>query len=68
MRPVGGMPGAKAGFKTEDDSSHMVMADGTQFDTVLTMSDDKKKATEKVTVKDKSGHEFHQTLIYDRTK
>jgi hypothetical protein len=68
MRPVVGMPGAKAGYKTEDDSSQFVMADGTEFDTVMTMSDDKKKVTEKVTVKDKAGHEFHQTLVYDRTK
>ena len=67
-KPITGMPGAKASFKTADDSGHMVMPDGTVSDSVFTMSDDQKKVTMKITGKMKDGKGFNQTLVYDRTK
>ncbi|HEX5284945.1 MAG TPA: hypothetical protein VFW30_12565 [Bryocella sp.] len=68
MKPIVGMPGGQAGFKTEDDSSHWVMPDGSTSDSTIVMSEDKKKATLTVTVKTKDGKEYHQTLVYDRVK
>ena len=68
LKPVSGMAGAKASFKTEDDSSHMVLADGSVSDSHLSISDDKKKVSFKVTGKTKDGKGFNQTLVYDRTK
>ena len=68
FKPLVGMAGAKASFKTEDDSEHFIMPDGTHMDNYLAMSDDKKKVTINSTVKTKDGKEFHQTLIYHRTK
>ena len=68
MKPIVGMAGAQAGFKTEDDSSHWVMPDGSTSDSTLVMSADKKKATITATYKDKAGKEYHQTLVYDRVK
>lgn len=66
MHPVKGLPGATAGWNTATDSDHAVMQDGTVFDETMSMPDPKKTVF-KVTVKDKAGHTFHQTLVYDRT-
>jgi hypothetical protein len=68
LKPVEGMPGAQASFKTADDSSHWVMADGSTSDSTLVMSPDKKKVTITATVKTKDGKEYHQTWVYDRVK
>ena len=68
MKPIGGMDGAKAGFKTADDSSHWEMADGSSSDSTLVMSSDKKKVTITTMVKTKDGKTFNQTLVYDRVK
>jgi hypothetical protein len=68
MKPIVGMPGAKAGFKTEDDSSHWEMPDGSVSDSILTMSPDKKHVTITMTIKTKDGKEFNQKLVYDRVK
>jgi len=68
MKPIVGMDGAKAGFKTADDSSRWVMPDGSVSEGVMVMSADKKKVTITGTFKTKDGKEFHQTLIYDRIK
>ena len=68
LKPIEGMEGAKAGFKTADDSSHWVMADGSSSDSTLVMSPDKKKVTITNVVKTKDGKTFNQTLVYDRTK
>ena len=68
LKPVEGMEGAKASFKTADDSSHWEMADGSTSDSTLVMSPDKKKVTITATVKTKDGKEFHQTWVYDRVK
>lgn len=67
-KPLTGMPGGKASFKTDDDSSHFAYPDGTTSDGWMSASDDKKTVTIKVTGKAKDGKEFHQTLVYDRTK
>jgi hypothetical protein len=68
MKPVEGMDGAKASFKTDDDSSHWEMADGTMSDSTLVMTPDKKKVTITMTIKTKDGKTFNQTLVYDRAK
>jgi len=68
LKPVEGMDGAQASFKTADDSSHWVMADGSTSDSTLVMSPDKKKVTITATVKTKDGKEYHQTYVYDRAK
>src|SRR5215469_7002982 len=68
LKPVEGMEGAKASFKTADDSSHFEMADGSTSDSTLVMSPDKKKVTITATIKTKDGKEFHQTWVYDRVK
>lgn len=68
MKPVEGMAGSKASFKTADDSSHWEMADGTVSDSTLVMSPDKKKVTITMTIKTKDGKTFNQTLVYDRVK
>jgi hypothetical protein len=68
LKPIEGMDGAKAGFKTADDSSHWVMADGSISDSTLVMTPDKKKVTITNVVKTKDGKTFTQTLVYDRVK
>ncbi len=68
LKPVEGMPGAQASFKTADDSSHFVNPDGSITDTTMVMSPDKKKVTITATVKTKDGKEVHQTWVYDRVK
>lgn len=68
MKPVGGMPGAAAGFKTAGESSHWVNPDGSTTDTILVMSPDKKKVTITATTKANDGKEYHQTWVYDRVK
>ena len=68
MKPVEGMAGAKASFKTANDSSHFEMADGSSSDSTLVMSPDKKKVTITAVVKTKDGKKYHQTLVYDRVK
>jgi hypothetical protein len=68
LKPVEGMDGAKASFKTADDSSHWEMADGSTSDSTLVMSPDKKKVTITAVVKMKDGKEYHQTWVYDRVK
>jgi len=68
LKPIEGMEGAKASFKTADDSSHWEMANGSSSDSTLVMSPDKKKVTITAVVKMKDGKTFNQTLVYDRTK
>jgi hypothetical protein len=68
LKPIVGMQGAQAGFKTDDDSSHWVMPDGSTSDSTIVLSPDKKKATLTLTIKMKDGKEYHQTLVYDRVK
>ena len=68
MKPIVGMTGAKAGFKTADDSSHFEMSDGSTSDSTIIMSPDKKKVTITAVLKTKDGKEYHQTLVYDRVK
>jgi hypothetical protein len=68
MKPIVGMEGAKASFKTADDSSHWEMPDGSISDSTLVMSPDKKKVTITNVVKTKDGKTFNQTLVYDRVK
>jgi hypothetical protein len=68
LKPIQGMEGAQASFKTADDSSHWVMPDGSTSDSVLTLSPDKKKATIMVTMKTKDGKEYKQKLVYDRVQ
>lgn len=68
MKPIVGMPGSKAGFKTDDDTSHWEMADGSSSDSVLTMSPDKKQVTITMTIKTKDGKQVNQKLVYDRVK
>ena len=66
-KPIVGMPGGKASFKTADDSGHMAMPDGSVSDSTFSMSDDKKKVTMKIIGKSKDGKSFHRTLGYKRT-
>ena len=68
MKPVVGMAGSKASFKTDDDSSHWEMADGSTSDSTMEMSSDKKQVTINLTIKTKDGKEFNQKLVYDRVK
>ncbi|HEV2577617.1 MAG TPA: hypothetical protein VGU25_10440 [Acidobacteriaceae bacterium] len=68
MKPIVGMAGAKAGFKTADDSSHWEMPDGSTSDSTLVMTPDKKKVTITATIKRKDGKEYHQVYVYDRVK
>lgn len=68
LKPIEGMPGAKAGFNTADDSSHWEMADGSTSDSTLTMSQDKKHVRINSVLKMKDGKEYHQTWVYDRVK
>lgn len=67
-KPIEGMPGATASFKTEDDSSHWVMPDGSVSDSTYKLSDDKKVATFTMKIRMKDGKEYTQTLVYDRVK
>ncbi|HZQ43151.1 MAG TPA: hypothetical protein VFA99_07855 [Acidobacteriaceae bacterium] len=68
LKPIVGMQGGQASFKTDDDSSHWVMPDGSTSDSIMVLSPDKKKGTLTMTIKTKDGKEFHQTLVYDRVK
>lgn len=68
MHPYVGMSGATGSYMAASDSGHMEMADGTVVDEVITYSADKKKATMMVLLKDKTGHAYQQTWVYDRTK
>jgi hypothetical protein len=68
LKPIEGMAGAKAGFKTADDSSRWVMPDGSVSESTMVMAPDKKKVTITATLKTKDGKELHQTLVYDRVK
>lgn len=68
VKPIVGMPGAKASFKTEDDSSHWEMPDGSSSDSIMVMSPDKKHVTITMTIKMKDGKEVNQKLVYDRVK
>lgn len=68
MKPVEGMQGAEASFKTVDDSSHWVMPDGSVSDTTYVLSSDKKTATFTTKIRMKDGKEYTQTLVYDRVK
>jgi hypothetical protein len=67
MHPVKGMPGATSGWNSVTDSGHAMMPDGSVFDETLSMPN-LNKIVFQATVKDKTGHTFHQTLVYDRTK
>ena len=68
MKPVGGMPGSKASFKTDDDTSHWEMADGSSSDSTMETSADKKQVTINLTIKTKDGKQINQRLVYDRVK
>lgn len=68
LKPIEGMDGAKAGFKTADDSSHWEMPDGSSSDSTMVMSSDKKKVTITNVIKTKDGKTINQTLVYDRVK
>ncbi len=68
LKPIEGMAGAQASFKTADDSSRWVMPDGSVSESTMVMSPDKKKVTITATLKTKDGKEIHQTLVYDRVK
>jgi hypothetical protein len=68
MKPIVGMPGATAGFKTADDSSHWVMPDGSSSDSTIETSPDKKQVTINLTIKTKDGKTMNQKLVYDRVK
>ena len=67
LKPVGGMAGAKASFRTADDSGHMLMPDGTTVDSVFTIGDDKKTVTMKMKGKTSDGKTFKQRLVYQRS-
>jgi hypothetical protein len=68
MKPIVGMEGGKAGFKTDDDSSRWEMPDGSVSTSTMVMTPDKKKVTINITLKTKDGKTFNQTLVYDRVK
>ena len=68
MKPIKGMEGAKAGFKTEDDSSRFEMSDGSWSESTMKVSDDKKTVTIHVNGKTKDGKDYTQTLVYNRVK
>ena len=68
MKPVKGMEGAKAGFKTEDDSSRFEMGDGSSSESTMTVAEDKKTVTIHVKGKTKDGKDYMQTLVYHRVK
>ncbi len=68
MKPIVGMQGAQASFKTDDDSSHWVMPDGSTSDSTMVMSPDKKQVTINITMKTKDGKQISQKLVYDRVK
>lgn len=68
MKPIVGMPGSKAGFKTDDDTSHWEMADGSSSDSTIETSADKKQVTINLTIKTKDGKQISQKLVYDRVK
>lgn len=68
MKPIIGDPGSKAGFNSNDDTSHWVMSDGTVEDGNFSLSEDKKQVTITQTVKTKDGKEYNEKLIYDRVR
>lgn len=68
MKPIVGIAGAKAGFKTADDSSHWEMPDGSSSDSTMEISPDKKQVTINITMKMKDGKQLTQKLVYDRVK
>ena len=68
MKPIVGMPGSKASFKTDDDTSHWEMADGSSSDSTMELSADKKQVTINLTIKTKDGKTMNQKLVYDRVK
>jgi hypothetical protein len=68
MKPIVGTSGSKASFKTDDDSSHWEMADGSSSDSTMALSEDKKQVTITIAVKTKDGKEYNQKLVYDRVK
>ncbi len=67
MHPLKGVPGAMSGWNAATDTGHTVLPDGTVTDYSFTMPNSKKTVFSD-TVKDKAGHTFHQTLVYDRSK
>lgn len=67
FKPVTGIPGAKAEYKTDDDSSVMIMPGGEEFDCLFSFDSSKKKVTQTCTAK-AGGKSFKQKLVYDRTK
>ena len=68
MHPVKGMPGSTSGWNAANDTGKTIMPDGTVLDSAFLPSPDKKTISFKVDDKDKTGHDFHQTQVYDRTK
>lgn len=67
-KPVVGMPGAKASFNTDNDSSRWEMPDGSVADVTFEASDDKKTETEHAVLKTKDGKEYNETWVYERVR
>lgn len=67
LRPVTGMPGAKASYNTAEDTGHQENPDGSVMDWSYSMSGEK-KAIFKMKFKAKDGKVYDQTLIYYRVK
>jgi len=68
LRPMSGMPGAMASFTTEDDSGHFIYPDGTSANNWFWASRDRRTLTYHVIGMKTDHSEFHQTLVYDRTR
>ncbi len=68
LRPMNGMPGAMASFSTEDDSGHFIYPDGTSAYNWFWVSADRRTLTYHVIGMKRDHSEFHQTLVYNRTK
>jgi hypothetical protein len=68
LRPVVGMRGAMAAFTTADDSGHFIYPGGTSAENWFWASPDGRTLTYRVTGMNRDHSEFHQLLVYDRTK
>jgi hypothetical protein len=66
MKPVMGMPGETAGFKT-DGTSQWKGADGSTWSMTMSVSPDMKTATFNVNGMGKDGKAFMQKLVYERS-
>lgn len=67
LRPTTGTPHDKFSIQ-RDGTFHVDGGDGSTVDGTIIAADDLKSYTETATVKTKDGHEFHEKLIFDRTK